>query len=261
MLDKERLLKISELDGARIRQMDDSHLNSFTVTANAFIGGYPTHEENVKNALRAKDRGALTKFLTVVRDMLRQIYAEKLAEACSNRLNTVEDAPYEDLQAFVIDFLKTVSALSIDLQMIEYQDMPNPLHGGAQEPADRNAILAVDDAHFFLNTIQAMLHKSGYKLTCINSGTSALNYLKSNRPDLFILDIEMPEMDGYELARKIREFGHTAPIIFLTGNAKKDAVLKALQAGAVDFIVKPVTKDELLERIGKYIKPELIIKG
>ncbi|MCL2103413.1 MAG: response regulator, partial [Syntrophorhabdaceae bacterium] len=69
----------------------------------------------------------------------------------------------------------------------------------------------------------------------------------------FLLDIEMPEMDGYELARRIRESGHAAPIIFLTGNARKDSVARALQAGAADFIVKPVAKAELLERIGKYI--------
>jgi len=66
----------------------------------------------------------------------------------------------------------------------------------------------------------------------------------------------MPGMNGYELAREIRKSGHSAPIIFLTGNAKKDYVIKALQVGAADFIVKPVKADQLLERIGKYLKPK-----
>jgi len=256
MTDIERLLEISELDDAKIMQMDDSHLNSFTETANSFIDGYPAQEEKVKNALKAKDFDVLTESLAAVCDMLRQIYAEKLAEECSNRLETVDDAQYEDLQAFVINFLKTVSALSIDLQMIEYHDIPDtpkPSSDSAQGSAKRKTILAVDDLPFFLNTISTMLHNSGYKATCINSGKAALNYLKTNQPGLFLLDIDMPEMDGYELARRIRESGHTAPIIFLTGNARKDSVIKALQAGAVDFIVKPVTQTELLERIRKYI--------
>ena len=149
MLNRERLLKISELDGAKIRQMDDDSLNSYTATANSFIDDYPAKEENVKNALKAKDYGALTESLTAVCDMLRQVYAEKPAEACSNRLGAVDDAHYEDLQAFVIDFLKTVSTLSIDLQMAEYRDISKPISGGSEEPADKNVILAVDDLPFF----------------------------------------------------------------------------------------------------------------
>ena len=163
------------------------------------------------------------------------------------------------LEAFVVEFLKAVSALSIDLQMAEYKDAAAD---GARAEAERqppgNAILAVEDRHFFLIAIKTMLQGSGYKVTCINSGAAALNYLKNHRPDLFILDIEMPEMDGYELAGRIKESGQKAPVIFLTGNARKDYVVKAMQAGAVDFIIKPVTKDQLLDRIGKHLKPETI---
>ena len=257
MLDREQLLKITELDAAVIEQMDGEQMTSFTATANAFIDGFPFQEESVKSALKLKDRGALSESLSAVRDMLRQIYAEKLAESCLTCLGTIDDVPYEELQNFVINFLKSVSALSIDIQMAEYQDASKPPAGGGQGPAGKNTILAVDDRHFFLTSIKTMLQNSGYKATCINSGMAALNYLKNHRPDLFILDIEMPEMDGYELARRVRAAGHTAPIIFLTGNAHKDSVVKALQAGAADFIIKPVTRSQLLERIGKYIKPEI----
>ena len=254
MLDLERLQKISELDGAKIGQLEESDLNSFAVKVNAFIDGFPAQEEKVKSALRSKDRDVLAKSLAAVCDMMRQIYADKLAESCESQLNTVGDTQYEDLQTFIIGLLKAVSALSIDLQMAGYQNIQKP--DDAQESEVKNTILAVDDRHFFLTSIKQMLHDTGYKATCINSGASALNYLKNHNPDLFIFDIEMPEIDGYELARRVRAAGHTAPIIFLTGNAKKDSVVKALQAGAADFIVKPVTKSQLLERIGKYIKPE-----
>jgi two-component system response regulator FixJ len=69
----------------------------------------------------------------------------------------------------------------------------------------------------------------------------------------------MPEMNGYELAGAIRERGHKAPIIYLTGNAQREYVINAMQAGAADFIVKPVIKEHLFERISNFIKcPESV---
>jgi DNA-binding response OmpR family regulator len=90
-------------------------------------------------------------------------------------------------------------------------------------------------------------------LICVNSGDDALRYLKSHQPDLFILDIEMPKMNGYDLALKIREVGQRAPIIFLTGNATKRNVIRAIEAGASDFIVKPIDKKYVAYKINKYL--------
>ena len=117
---------------------------------------------------------------------------------------------------------------------------------------DEKKILAVDDADIVLHVLNAFLRGSPYKLTSAASGETALNFLQKYRPDLFILDIEMPDMDGYELAQKIRANGHTAPIIFLTGNSTEESIIKALQVGAADFIAKPISKAKLLERIAKF---------
>ncbi|MCL2099356.1 MAG: response regulator [Oscillospiraceae bacterium] len=255
MLNIDQLIKISGLNSAKIETMDDGSLGEFTAAAKSFIDRLPKYEENIKNTLKNKDYGELTKSLAAVCETLNALYAEKLVESCSNYLSIIADIEYEKLQAFIIDFIKTISALSIDLQMVEYKAAPEATAEAPPETAGTNTILAVDDVNFFLNNIKTMLDGSGYKVTCISSGISALNYLKKNRPGLFILDIEMPEMNGYELAQKIRASGQSAPIIFLTGNAKKEYVIKAMQAGAADFIIKPVSKDQLLERIGKYIKP------
>jgi len=113
-------------------------------------------------------------------------------------------------------------------------------------------ILAVDDADIVLHILSAFLRDSHYKLTSATSGKTALTFLKKHRPDLFILDIDMPEMDGYELALRIRAGGQTAPIIFLTGNSTEESIIKALQVGAADFIAKPICKAKLLERIAKF---------
>ena len=255
MFSKERLLKISELNGEKIKLMEDSHLDTFIANVHSLIDGFPALEESIKNALKTNDRSAMTVALANVSDMLLQIHADKLAGICKNHLGIAQEAAQKNLQTFVINLLKAVSSLSIDLQMIEYQT-EGVSSDVIQEPECKNSILAVDDTHFFLQMIKTMLKDTDYKVTCVNSGESALNYLRKHRPALFILDIDMPGMNGYELAREIRKSGHSAPIIFLTGNAKKDYVIKALQVGAADFIVKPVKADQLLERIGKYIKPE-----
>ena len=119
----------------------------------------------------------------------------------------------------------------------------------------KKTVLAVDDVPFFLNRLKTMLKDTPYKLVCLTSGKVALDYIAENRPALFLLDIEMPEMDGYELARKIRENGHTAPIIYLTGNDSQEYLDKAMAAGASDFIVKTFGQLDIVEKIDKYIQP------
>ncbi|MDR0516438.1 MAG: response regulator [Fibromonadaceae bacterium] len=115
------------------------------------------------------------------------------------------------------------------------------------------SILVVDDTEFFLRNLKVLLQDTPYKLTCITSGKIALNFLQKNHPDLFILDIDMPEMNGYELAQKIRDCGQQAPIIFLTGSSTRESVEKALLAGAADFIIKPISRTQVLQRINKFI--------
>jgi len=114
-------------------------------------------------------------------------------------------------------------------------------------------ILVVDDMAFFLKTLKSLLQDMPYKLICVNSGKDALRFLETRCPDLFILDVEMPNMNGYELAKKIRENGQTAPILFLTGNSSPEDVQKALDAGGADVVTKPILKEYIIEKIKKYI--------
>ena len=115
------------------------------------------------------------------------------------------------------------------------------------------SILAVDDTPLSLNLLKVALQTTEYKITCVNSGRTALRFIKRNNPNLFLLDIDMPEMDGYELAKKIKENGQTAPVIFLTANATKEYVKRAADAGAVDYIVKPIDSKQVLAKIKKYL--------
>ncbi|MCL2694343.1 MAG: response regulator, partial [Oscillospiraceae bacterium] len=109
---------------------------------------------------------------------------------------------------------------------------------------EQKLILAVDDASFLLQTLKMHLSETPYKLVCVTSGADALRFVEKRIPDLYILDVEMPEMDGYELALELMERGKSAPIIFLTGNSDKESVAKALSVGASDFIIKPINKEQ-----------------
>jgi len=116
-------------------------------------------------------------------------------------------------------------------------------------------ILAVDDMPEILSFVNSAL-KNYYKIIAVTSAKAALNVIKSQKPDLFLLDIDMPEMDGFELLRTIRstaEFAKT-PVVFLTGNSSRDHVTAAMLEGCNDFIVKPTTYEYLRTIVGKYMK-------
>jgi DNA-binding response OmpR family regulator len=118
---------------------------------------------------------------------------------------------------------------------------------------EQKLILAVDDSSLSLQTLKAHLSETKHKLICVTSGADALRFIEKKTPDLYILDLEMPEMDGHELAMEIIEKGEKSPIVFLTGNSDKDSVVKALTIGAEDFIIKPINKEQILSRISKIL--------
>jgi CheY-like chemotaxis protein len=155
--------------------------------------------------------------------------------------------------------------LSIDVQMAQSKadaatsqpaeaERPKPVREGTADGGEEEKIiLAVDDVSLFLNTLKSVVQGSPYKFFGVSSGSDALRFLEKKTPDLFILDIVMPNMNGDDLAKRIKALGHTAPIIFLTANSAKEYVIRAIQAGAVDFIVKPINNEHVLEKIEKYI--------
>lgn len=110
-------------------------------------------------------------------------------------------------------------------------------------------ILLVDDESGIKKTVSSLLHEAGYGFVYADNGFDALRIVESERPDLIIMDVMMPKMDGFTACRKIRELGITAPIIFLS--AKGDIVDKGIgfDAGGDDYIVKPFDPRELLMHI------------
>jgi len=117
----------------------------------------------------------------------------------------------------------------------------------------RNRILAVDNAVMFLNSLKKYLEGSPYDLHCASSGSEALAFLNENSVDLILLDVEMPEMNGYELAGRIKQRGIKAPIVFISANSEKEDMDKAVAAGGVGLLPKPFRPGQLLAKIKEFV--------
>lgn len=116
-------------------------------------------------------------------------------------------------------------------------------------------ILVVDDSAANLKFVESVL-KDTYKLILVKSGEQALRYLDRNSVDLILLDILMPQMDGFEVYAKIKKTEKNAdvPVVFLTADADAENEIRGLKMGAVDFIRKPFVPEVILNRINRIIQ-------
>lgn len=109
-------------------------------------------------------------------------------------------------------------------------------------------VLAVDDEERILNFLSSKLKLSGYEVMTARNGNEALEISRSEEPDLIILDVLMPKMDGFETLKQLRTFS-TIPVIFLTARGVDADRIKGLTLGADDYLSKPFNPDELVARI------------
>jgi CheY-like chemotaxis protein len=244
-----------------------------------FIEGFPAEKDVLLKSFHADNAKAATKSLLAIRVMLEGVHADELAKECllySNKMGKGDEKIPERTKAYVSVLLSSAVSLSIDLQMaILGKDASNtvfareesaaPVRSAPPEPRNaavgldilppekKKEILAVDDDTYCLDTFKEALKDVPCKVICVTSGKAALNVLNARNPDLFALDIEMPDMDGLTLAKNIRKRGIKAPIVFITGNSTKEFVIRAVKEGASDFIVKPINPKRAVERINRFL--------
>lgn len=117
-------------------------------------------------------------------------------------------------------------------------------------------ILAVDDNIVNLTIIEKSLSKEGYKIFAVDNGPEARELALNKKPDLILLDIEMPGENGFDVIKKLKERTetNTIPVIFLTGVSEVDSKLKGFELGAVDYITKPFHPLEVLARVRIHLK-------
>jgi len=118
---------------------------------------------------------------------------------------------------------------------------------------DKKKILVIDDDVNVAILISALFKKFNYELTPLYSGKELMDYLKKSKPDLILLDLKLPDINGLDLCKKIREnpYNSDIPIVILSGVAELDARVDVIESGADDYITKPFDVRELRARINR----------
>lgn len=114
-------------------------------------------------------------------------------------------------------------------------------------------ILIVDDAEFLRLRLTKMLDASGYEVVQAENGLKAVATYKEIRPDVVLMDITMPEMDGLAALKEIVGFDAKARVVMLTALGQESVVLEAVKSGARDFVVKPFEQDRVMSAITKLL--------
>jgi DNA-binding response OmpR family regulator len=109
-------------------------------------------------------------------------------------------------------------------------------------------ILVVDDEHLYRHLLKVNLEKEGYDVITASDGEEALDIISNKRPDLVILDLLMPRLDGFTTCERIRQFSNM-PIIILTAKGDEQDRVSGLNIGADDYVVKPFSATELVARV------------
>ena len=119
----------------------------------------------------------------------------------------------------------------------------------------KETILIVDDTPINLQVLVGFMAGCGYQTLIAEDGLAALEQLDHTRPELVLLDVAMPEMDGFETCRRIKERPEMrdVPILFLTARTEMSDKLKGFDSGGVDYITKPIHKEEVIARVEAHL--------
>ena len=120
----------------------------------------------------------------------------------------------------------------------------------------RPTVLVVDDDEFQHKIVSKILDDENYHLVFAAGGVEALSVLRKTRPDLILMDLMMPDMDGLEVMRQMKTVPRLAniPVIMITGKGEKDVITESQKVGVIDFMVKPYARNTLLGKVAKVLR-------
>lgn len=112
-------------------------------------------------------------------------------------------------------------------------------------------VLVVDDVSENIQVLGGILYPKGFNISMAQSGREALNIVARKPPDVILLDVMMPEMDGFEVCKQLKSMPESKdiPVIFITANSQPEDIAKAFELGAADYITKPFDPSELCSRV------------
>ena len=124
---------------------------------------------------------------------------------------------------------------------------------------DPGRVLVIDDQQANLDTARMLLEAEGYLIRCETSGENGLNAIEEFKPDLILLDMMMPGMDGFEVLAELRSRGHQRiPVLFVTAAHDDFTLERAFELGVVDFVARPYRRNELRARVNAHLRLKLV---
>jgi len=268
---KEKLLTIDDLDSDIIAQMTDEDLCDYIQALNAFHTEFQAQENGLRGSIKIKHYVFVLQWLTTIEETLIKLHATGLANDCRKQIDFNKDfnnIRHEKLEVFINYFLSSLSMLSADIKMLhlpkqliqigdnevvaEHIEVEVELLTPGSSP-DAKTILIINKMTMFMNSLKNALGDVGHKLIGVTTAEAAVGYLKTAKPDLFILDEDLSGADGYILIKLIRATGQLAPIIFTTSKITKDKMVKFMEAGVADFIMKPITPADVQKKVSKHL--------
>lgn len=133
----------------------------------------------------------------------------------------------------------------------------------AEQPGEKALILMVDDGPENIQLLGRLLQAQGFALAAAASGTEALAFLQRKRPDLILLDVMMPMMDGFEVCRRLRQMPgmERVPVLFLSARSDQESINKGLELGGDDYVTKPFHTRELVARVRHHIERDQALRA
>lgn len=269
---KKKLSQIGELGSNTINNMNDEELSSYLRELSAFHIENKSLQNGLKGSIRIKNYSFVLQWLSTIEETLLRLHASQLAADCRVQIDQNKDfhnIRHEKLAVYIDYLLSTLSMLSEDIQKL---DLPKHLAHKDEKPGatgrsmvieyetlspaktpGAKSILVINKMKMFMNSLKSALSNFDNKIIGIKTAESTIGYLKTNRPDLFILDEELPGTDCFILIKIIRAIGHNAPIIITTSKITQDRMSKYVEAGVADFIMKPITAGDVQKRVKKHL--------
>ncbi len=220
-------------------------------------GGEHTH--SVRQALKRAEADiteCIDRFSNgIMKDGLQGAIEVRNVSGLRQAVKTLNTGGIQSSLRAVNDALQPMDQWAADLKrgMVPHLESMRALK--AMVETNRPRILIVDDDQFQLKLLSQMLRDMELDLEFAVSGVRALSIVSKRRPDLILMDVNMPGMSGIEVTRKLKSTRHFAdiPIIMITAHGQKEYVTESVRAGASDYLLKPFDKKKVLTRIVKFL--------
>ena len=189
-----------------------------------------------------------------VKNHVNRIYAKLGAQSRAAAITRWGDAGAAGPESRELTCVRLINRLSprghsgnTQVQAWKMQVMTMPSINGRAQPAAR--LLVVEDEPNILELLSASLRYAGFDVLTATGGTEAVQAAQRHRPDLIVLDVMLPDMDGFDVVRRLRGGGARIPVVFLTARDAMEDKVRGLTLGGDDYVTKPFSLEEVIARI------------